>query len=197
MHSHNGSSHISWIESLQDKDVQNIESNLLKFNYMQKHSINSMLNIKYTFNIILYQIIDINSASKSGMKKCIYDMFFKERGAIILKNVFSSPQMDKLNEWSVKMLTESKNDKNAKHRKQSHKWLINDVITRTARTNPDLLLQTLFDDNLNNVMDNLLDLYALGLALCIGLSRKEIDSKVMWIILFTSVREACGKIMSS
>ena len=162
MHSHNGSSHISWIESLQDKDVRNIESNLLKFQSHAKTLNKQYAKHKIQFQHSLIPVIDINSASKSGMKKCIYDMFFKERGAIILKNVFSSSQMDKLNEWSVKMLTESKSDKNAKHRKQSHKWLINDVITRMARTNPDLLLQTVFDDNLNNVMDNLLGFARIG-----------------------------------
>ena len=70
----------------------------------------------------------------------IYERFFEESGALIIRNVFQPSTMNEYNSWCETMLVSAKHDLNFRHPKQKDKFVINDVIGRMASTNPNLLL---------------------------------------------------------
>jgi ectoine hydroxylase-related dioxygenase (phytanoyl-CoA dioxygenase family) len=117
-----------------------------------------LLDLQKKINFSKIPEININNINE----KEIYDLFFNKYGTIILKNVYSTQLMDKLNDWSIMTLKESKNDKNSTHRKQKDKFLINDVITRMTNTEPSLLLKTVFNKKILNVLDCLLGFSRIG-----------------------------------
>ena len=98
------------------------------------------------------------------LQKQMYDLFFKEVGCVILKDVFDKSVMNALNQWTERMLDEAKLDANSVHPKQKDKYLVNDVILRMASTNPNLLLKTVFDPTIMCAMDSLLGFARIGSA---------------------------------
>jgi hypothetical protein len=164
--------HFSWNKTNNDQrslgDQRSHELiNLTELNkYQQKAIKNNHQYIKLTniFQYNLIPVIDIenkNIFSIDNQEK-IYDLFFKERGAIIIKNVYPKNIMDNFNKWSEDMLKEIKNDKNNVHPKQKNKFLINDLIERMVKTDSDLLIDLIFDDNLNKLMDIILGFGTFG-----------------------------------
>ena len=138
--------HISWSEYDNDNNLNKIDQQLSQLQSQMKLKNENYPNIDFQHDIIPV----IKKSEIKNLKKEMYDLFFKERGALILKNVFQKNQMDLINEWSTNMLFESKKDLNSTHKKQKDKFLINDVMFRMANTNPDLLMKTVFDPTLNS-----------------------------------------------
>lgn len=152
-------SHFSWNNNcnFDFKILENIQVSMKSKNDLYK-------NVVERFDNNLIPVIDIKMISK--YPKEIYDLFFKERGAIIFKNVYDKKLMDEYNKWCVDMLKSAKNDANFIHPKQKNKYLINDLIKRMVDNNPDLMLKLLFDDKLLSIMDIILGFGTYGSATC-------------------------------
>ena len=102
--------------------------------------------------------------SLSEVQRDIYSTFFDKSGVIIIKNVYKKDLMDKYNTWCEETLEKTKNDPNARHPKQKHKYLINDLWNRMGDTDPNMLLDLLADRTLNTVQDVLLGFCKYGAA---------------------------------
>ena len=98
------------------------------------------------------------------VQRDIYSTFFDKSGVIIIKNVYKKNLMDKYNQWCEETLEKTKNDPNARHPKQKHKYLINDLWNRMGDTDPNMLLDLLADRTLNTVQDVLLGFCKYGAA---------------------------------
>jgi hypothetical protein len=92
----------------------------------------------------------------------VYEDFFNKNGCMVLKNVFSEDTMDRYNHWSEDRLPEALEDGNCRHPKQKDKILINNVVGRMSRDNPELLTSLLGNDILNTYVDVLLGLGKIG-----------------------------------
>ena len=102
--------------------------------------------------------------NKYRLQNELYNIFFDGSGCFILKNMYNTSMMEMFNSWceemieganeEVKVAEEEVNvhqnaskDKNFIHPTQKGKFLINDVLSRLAETNPLLLYQLLYDSN--------------------------------------------------
>ena len=144
--------HFSWDNNTFEKGV--IEK------YQKEVSLinSSYKSITNNFQHNLIPVIDLNlcDLQKKNIQEMIYNLFFNERGTIIFKNMYPKYLMNRYNAWTEQMLEQSKKDKNSTHPKQADKLLINDVILRMAETDCDLLMDIIFDKNLNKIMDIIL-----------------------------------------
>lgn len=95
-------------------------------------------------------------------KKHVYSEFYDKYGCMILKNVFEEKTMDKYNSWCENWMEEAMKDKNCRHPKQENKILINNVIGRMSKDNPELLTQLIGNEILNTYVDSLLGLGKIG-----------------------------------
>jgi len=89
----------------------------------------------------------------------IYNSFFNEVGALIVRGAYSNQTMSSYNKWCEDLLRNGCVDANCRHPKQSKKYLINDVMGRLGKDDPDLLMKlvnnkyfTLFNDILLGFM---------------------------------------------
>ena len=108
---------------------------------------------------------------KTRLSENLYDIFFDGPGCFILKNAYPVALMEDFNFWCEQMIAgkecegdkgsvNSQNvskDKNFIHPTQKGKYLINDVLSRLASTNPSLLYQLLYDSNGAYVIHWLID----------------------------------------
>lgn len=126
------------------------------FNYNNLSNIQNSFNnkqYKYNFQHNLIPVIDnyenINSQE-------VYHLFYKERGAVIFKNIYNKNLMEKYNTWCISNIENAKKDKNNTHPKQKDKYLINDLLTRLLNTDIDLFKKIVLNEKLLNIMDIIL-----------------------------------------
>lgn len=155
--------HISWYnlkpeKTLNEKEIDNIFTKLSEYQKLEK-----------TYYVDSYQenIVPVYKAEKiiltdRNLEDDVYQRFFNDVGACIIRGAFTEDIMEEYNTWSTKMLTESKKDNNSRHPKQQGKFLINDVIGRMSENNPDLLVKILNNPGLTKVMDILLGFSKIG-----------------------------------
>lgn len=98
------------------------------------------------------------------VQRDIYTRFFDQSGVVIVKNVYDKQLMDSYNAWCEMTLEQTKNDPNARHPKQKHKFLINDLWHRMGSTDPNMLLNLLANNKLNTLQDLLLGFAKYGAA---------------------------------
>jgi hypothetical protein len=116
----------------------------------------------YQFDLIpVYDVNDLDLSS-STVQKDIYDSFFKNSGALIIKNAFDNDTMEQYNSWSEHFLEDAKQDGNARHPKQSGKYLINDILSRMSQSDPELLLKLINNSHLTSFTDILLGFSKIG-----------------------------------
>ena len=122
---------------------------------------------------------------KTRLSQKLYNIFFDGAGCFILRNGYTTSLMRDFNFWCEQMIGEENEnigkektgtngnqsvseDKNFIHPTQKGKYLINDVLSRLAKTNPSLLYQLLYDSNgayvLHQLMDVLLGFGKVGAA---------------------------------
>ena len=111
--------------------------------------------------IPIYDNNGINLSNKS-IQEDIYKTFFDKIGTIIIKNMYSKETMDEYNKWCEITLDEAKKDGNCRHPKQKKKYLINDVIGRMSKSNPELLWKLIGNKSMNQVIDILLGFSKFG-----------------------------------
>lgn len=92
----------------------------------------------------------------------IYNAFYDNFGAIIIRNAYSKQIMNEYNKWCEGFLEIAKLDGNCRHPKQPGKYLINDIILRLAKDNTDLLLQLINNEYLTIFSDILLGFMKFG-----------------------------------
>ena len=129
--------------------------------FLDKRSNNSKFASRYFNNIPIFEIANIDIFNNE-VKEDIYNSFYNESGAIIIKGVYTKELMNEYNNWCEKMLKISENDLNSRHPKQKGKFLINDIIGRMSLNNPDLFMKILNNNNLLILLDNLLGCFRFG-----------------------------------
>jgi len=142
--------HCSWDEKSLNT---NIDQQVIK---LQQQCKKSHYTKKSQHNLIpVYDIseLDINNTE---IQTEIYDLFFNNVGALIIKGCYTPKLMDKYNKWCEQTLEEAKDDPNCIHPKQAGKNLINNLIERMSETNPTLLIQLINNKTLNTFVDILL-----------------------------------------
>lgn len=83
-------------------------------------------------------------------------------GCCILRNVYSKEIMNEFNNWCEGILEEAKQDPNSTHPIQPDKYLINDVISRLAKSNTSLLVELLNNYYLTSICDSVLGMMCYG-----------------------------------
>lgn len=102
-----------------------------------------------------------------AVSKEVYADFFERTGCLIVRGVFSEELMERYNKWCEGFLeTALRTDANCRHPKQHGKYLINDVLTRLSKDDPDLLLELVANKQLCSFLDNLLGFSRFGSATC-------------------------------
>lgn len=110
--------------------------------------------------IPIYQITD---STNNSIKEEIYKNFYNKYGCLVLKNVFSKELMDIYNQWCVEQKDiVTKTHRNTTHPKQKDKFVINDVLERMSKNNPNLLLKLVNNPILNIISDILLGFSRFG-----------------------------------
>eukprot|EP01083_Nonionella_stella_P237176 832271_1 len=101
---------------------------------------------------------DLINNNKSIQSK-IYNEFYNGCGAIIVRGGYEPHIMSEYNKWCTDFLEIAKKDGNCRHPKQPGKYLINDIVLRLGKDNPNLLMKminnkyfTLFTDILLGFM---------------------------------------------
>ena len=156
--------HHSWSNDSFSQKFIDLDTFLeLKTNQLSKNHENVNRYI-HSFQNGLIPVFDVTKIDlfSDDVQKTIYNEFFNNAGAIIVKNMYDVKIMDNYNKWSIEMLDKIKNDGNFLHPKQQKKFLINDVIGRMSKDNPDLLVKLIADENLNKLMDILLGFSKIG-----------------------------------
>ena len=154
--------HFSW-KNYKINDVFNILKQH-QTQYIKKNKIFSEL--VESFQNDLVPVINLEKIDIFCPKnqKIIYNLFFLQRGCLIFKNLYSPNLMNQFNLWCSSILEAVKNDKNCTHPKQKDKWLINDLIKRLVNDKPEMLIDILFDNKLNQIMDIILGFGTFGSA---------------------------------
>ena len=148
--------HYSW----NDEDKQ---EDLLKQIKLNQESINKTnFPVYYQDDLVPVYNCDKLDLNNIFLSKDIYDNFFINSGAIIVKNVYTNKLMEEYNSWCEDMLEISKNDGNSIHPKQKDKFLINDVIGRMSLNNPNLLINLLGNKYFSFFIDVLLGFAKIG-----------------------------------
>jgi len=143
------------------KDLCYFQNNIQKSNFATYQ--NNLIPVYNSKDIDLKNIDLKNTDLQSiDLQKDIYEQFYNNTGAIIIKNVYSKYIMDSYNKWSEKQLLSSMNDPNCRHHKQKDKYLINDVIGHMSENNPNLLLELLNNQYFHFFIDVLLGFSRIG-----------------------------------
>lgn len=155
--------HFSWKNNIQTKNVFEI------LNQHQNQSIKKNKNYSDLVESFQNNLVPVINLEKIDIfcpknQEKIYNLFFLQRGCVIFKNLYSTHQMNEFNLWCSSVLETAKNDINCTHPKQKDKWLINDLIKRLVDDQPSLLIDILFDNKLNQIMDIILGFGTFGSA---------------------------------
>ena len=100
-------------------------------------------------NILMKEIIK-GKEGKADVESLFYDIFFNGSGCFIIRHGYSVDMMNKFNDWCKDMLnSENKGEKvtddpGFHHRNQKGKYMINDVLSRMADTDPSLLFNLFY-----------------------------------------------------
>ena len=92
----------------------------------------------------------------------VYNSFYDDYGAIIVRNAFDKQLMDEYNKWCESFLEIAKLDGNCRHPKQPGKYLINDIILRLAKDNAGLLMKLINNPYITCFCDILLGFMKYG-----------------------------------
>ena len=95
-------------------------------------------------------------------KQNIYHSFYNVSGCMVLKNIFEERIMDRYNKWCENNMAKAMNDDNCRHPKQKDKILINDIMGRMSKDDPELLMKLIGNENMNQYIDTLLGLGKIG-----------------------------------
>lgn len=154
--------HVSWSGGSQLKSPKDILESILK----KQKSVQSIRDHypHFTFQENVVPVLDVKYIDDPHIQTQVYDLFFDHVGCIIIKGVFQPSTMQSLNQWTESFIEEAKRDSNCVHPKQKDKYLVNDVVHRMARSNPKLLLDTVFSNQLLKVLDTLLGYARVGSA---------------------------------
>ena len=170
--------------------------------------------INSSLEIPVYNLLEMDPFDKQ-IQSQIYDSFFNSVGAFIVRGAYTKDTMRAYNKWCEGFLEIAKKDGNCRHPKQKNKYLINDIIMRLGKDDPNLLMAlinnrylTLFSDILLGFMkygavttyENICTyatycLYDISLVAhytVIGLKRVEIGNSRTLIFQFMSVRGHFG-----
>lgn len=99
----------------------------------------------------------------SDSNEDIYKNFYEKSGCLIIKNVFSSENMSKYNEFCYENFDEVlKTQENTSHPKQKDKITINDLLERMSEQKPELLIKLINNKKLNKILDILLGFACIG-----------------------------------
>ena len=94
----------------------------------------------------------------------VYESFYKESGCFIVKSAYKSELMDQFNTWCSSVLREAAEDPNSRHPIQHGKLLINNLLSRLSRDDPDLFMEIYTNSTLTTIMDILLGFGCFGSA---------------------------------
>ena len=101
--------------------------------------------------------LDFNS---KNVQNDMYDQFFNRCGAIIVSNGFLKSTMNEYNRWCENFLEIAKNtDANIRHPKQKGKYLINDIMLRLSKDDPQLLFKIINNQSFVKPCDTLLGMF--------------------------------------
>lgn len=155
--------HFSWEDTDRDfgkhlEELEAFQKRIVKSKFMEE------LQCKDT--VAAYDLNGQDIANNSELQRDIYNSFHELSGCVILKNVFTKESMDAYNLWCEDWLANAPPDKNGTHTKQASKFLINDIIGRLSKQNPELFMALMNNDHLSTTLDILLGFSKYGSATC-------------------------------
>eukprot|EP01084_Bolivina_argentea_P275434 469731_1 len=142
--------HYSWTDDQSESSAESVISALVELQQQFEGSI----------EVPIYDVLDVDfDPTNKATQRAIYDLFYNKVGALIVRGAYSKDTMNEYNTWCEGFLDRAKNDANCRHPKQPGKYLINDVMSRLGKDDPDLLMRlinnkffTLFTDILLGFM---------------------------------------------
>jgi hypothetical protein len=154
-------SHFSW----KDQNT-NYDQLLQELDINQKNIKQSSYMIELQQGLVpVYEITEDN-LTDINLQEDLYNSFHNMTGCLIIRNVFDKETMEQYNQWCQDWLKNNELDVNGTHPKQKDKYLINDVIGRLSKENPELFMKLLNNQVLTSSLDTLLGFMKFGSATC-------------------------------
>tara|TARA_Y100000389_G_scaffold42703_1_gene37388 strand:- start:3301 stop:4263 length:963 start_codon:yes stop_codon:yes gene_type:complete len=104
------------------------------------------------------------SSQSTPTPEDLYDVFHNRSGCFIVRSMYSVELMDAFNTWCSDTLQEASQDGNSRHPIQKGKLLINNLLYRLSRDDPDMLMDICNHPTLTTAMDVLLGFGCFGSA---------------------------------